>query len=67
MVHLKKSFPRCRPSAGLFDGLKRFVLVLFLCLGGAGVLALFWFLSQLGPKAVDYENLVTSEIGRAHV
>jgi tetratricopeptide (TPR) repeat protein len=36
------------------------MLVLLLCLGGAGVLALFWFLSQLGPKAVDYENLVTS-------
>ena len=40
-----------------FAGLKRFFFVLLL--GGAGVLASFWFLSQLGPGKVDYQALAT--------
>ncbi|CAA6676521.1 Unannotated [Lentimonas sp. CC4] len=57
MVHLKKSSPPRRSHET--SGLKRFMLTLFIFLGCAGVLALFWFLSQLGPKEVDYRTLNT--------
>ncbi len=33
---------------------KRFVLVVLMLLGAVGILAGFWFLSQLGPKQADY-------------
>lgn len=55
MVHLKKSSAPRRSHET--SGLKRFMLVLLIFMGCAGVLALFWFLSQFGPKEVDYREL----------
>lgn len=55
MVNLKKS-PAPRRSYEP-SGLKRFFVALLIFVGCAGVLALFWFLSQLGPKQVDYRAL----------
>jgi tetratricopeptide (TPR) repeat protein len=57
MVHLKKSSPSRRSHET--SGLKRIMLAILIFLGCAGVLALFWFLSQLGPKQVDYRALNT--------
>ena len=58
MVHLKKSSPPRRSHET--SGLKRVMIALLIFLGCAGVLALFWFLSQLGPQKVDYTALNTS-------
>jgi formylglycine-generating enzyme required for sulfatase activity len=55
MVNLKKSSTYRRSHET--SGLKRFLIVLLIFMGCAGVLGLFWFLSQLGPKAVDYGAL----------
>jgi formylglycine-generating enzyme required for sulfatase activity len=59
MVNLKKKSSPSRRSHNT-SGLKRVIVVLFIILGCAGVLAFFWFLSQLGPKEVDYRTLDTS-------
>ena len=58
MVHLKKSSPPRRSHET--SGLKRFMFALLIFLVCVGVLALFWFLSQLGPKNVDYKSLNTT-------
>ena len=58
MVHLKKSSPSRRSHET--SGLKRFMVALLIFSASAGVLALFWFLSQLGPKEVDYRKLSTN-------
>lgn len=58
MVNLKKS-PSRRRSRNT-GGLKRFMFVLLILVGCVGVLAFFWFLSQLGPKEVDYRSLNTT-------
>jgi len=52
MVHLKKS-PSSRRSYHN-SGLKRSAIVLLIVVAGASVLGLFWFLSQFGPKKIDY-------------
>jgi tetratricopeptide (TPR) repeat protein len=54
MFNFKKKSP---PASHERSGLKRFLSVLLFSLGGAGVLAFFWFLSQLGPQKVDYQAL----------
>ena len=58
MVHLKKSSSSRRSHET--SGLKRFMIALLIFMGCAGVLVLFWFLSQLGPKQVDYRALNTN-------
>jgi len=52
MLRLKKSL-RSRRSYET-SGLKRFMVVLLIVMVCTGVLGLFWFLSQFGPKEVDY-------------
>ena len=52
MLRLKKSL-RSRRSYET-SGLKRFMVVLLIVMACTGVLGLFWFLSQFGPKEVDY-------------
>jgi len=52
MVHLKKSLSSRRSYET--SGLKRFMVVLLIVMACLGVLALFWVLSQFGPKEVDY-------------
>ena len=52
MVRLKKSsiYRRSHETSGL----KRFMILLLIIMACVGVLVLFWFLSQFGPKNVDY-------------
>lgn len=52
MVHLKKSSSSRRSYET--SGLKRFMIVLLIIIACTAVLGLFWFLSQFGPKEVDY-------------
>ena len=52
MLRLKKSLHSRRSYET--SGLKRFMVVLLIVMACTGVLGLFWFLSQFGPKEVDY-------------
>ena len=60
MVHLKKSHSSRRSYET--SGLKRFMIVLLIVMACMGVLGLFWFLSQFGPKEVDY-SAPTADVG----
>ena len=60
MVHLKKSLTSRRSYET--SGLKRFMIVLLIVIACTGVLGLFWFLSQFGPKEVDY-SAPTADVG----
>lgn len=55
MVNLKKSLSSRRSYET--SGLKRFMIVLLIVMVCTSVLGLFWFLSQFGPKEVDYSAL----------
>jgi tetratricopeptide (TPR) repeat protein len=59
MVHLKKSLTSRRSYES--SGLKRFMIVLLIVIACTGVLGLFWFLSQFGPKEVDY-SAITADV-----
>lgn len=58
MAIFKKSSRKHLPHE--MSGLKKFSIGLLVVLLAVGVLGGFWFLSQLGPKDVDYRNLKPS-------
>ncbi|WPJ94167.1 SUMF1/EgtB/PvdO family nonheme iron enzyme [Coraliomargarita algicola] len=55
MANFKKSSHRHLPHAS--SGIKKFVIGLLIVVLALAILAGFWFLSQLGPKDVDYRDL----------
>ncbi|TVP77039.1 MAG: hypothetical protein EA353_11160 [Puniceicoccaceae bacterium] len=58
MAIFKKSFRKRYPHES--GGPKKFLIGLLLACLSIAVLAGFWFLSQLGPKQVDYRQLLTN-------
>lgn len=54
MVHLKKSSSSRRSYES--SGFKRVMIALLIITSCSAILGLFWFLSQFGPKEVDYRE-----------
>lgn len=58
MAIFKKFFRKRYPHES--SGLKKFLIVVLVIVMSVTVLGGFWFLSQLGPKEVDYRQLATN-------